>query len=157
MDSLESKDGMIRKTAREALVASGRRAVSSLDEALRNSGSKQLRWEAAKALGAIGDARSITPLVNALGDRDPDVAWLAAEALAKFGKRAWPPLMQALMNNTKDPVRLRQGAHHVLVNQKEEGFDDLLAILTRDLESGRATESAPIVAYEILKRMKAQA
>jgi len=155
MDSLDSGDGTIRKNAREALVASGRRAVSSLNDALRTSGSRQLRWEAAKALGAIGDARSIPPLVNALGDRDPDVAWLAAEALAQFGKTAWPILMRALMNTTQDSVRLRQGAHHVLANQKEEGFDDLLAVLTKDLESGRATESAPIVAYEILKRMKA--
>jgi HEAT repeat protein len=157
MDKLASRDGMVRKDARESLVALGRRAVSSLDGALKDSGSKQLRWEAAKALGAIVDARSIQPLVNALTDRDPDVAWLAAEALAKFGKEAWPLLLRALIRSAPDSVQLRRGAHHVFVNQSAEGFEDLLDILTKDLESGKAAESAPIVADSILKRMKDKA
>jgi hypothetical protein len=154
MDALASKDGLERTHARESLVAIGRPAVTSLAKALRDSGSKQIRWEAAKALGAIFDARSIPSLVKALEDRDPDVAWLAAEALIKFKKRAWPSLFRALMKSGPDSASLLQGAHHVLVNQKESGFDDLLAELTKDLESGAAKESAPIIAYKILKRMK---
>jgi len=51
---------------------------------------------------------------------------------------------------------LRQGAHHVLRNQKENGFNDLLASLREDLESNTVQESTPIAAYAILKRMNAK-
>lgn len=66
MDMLASKDGMTRQKARKSLVALGKPAVSSLVRALQKSESDQLRWEAAKALGAIGDPRSIPRLVKAL-------------------------------------------------------------------------------------------
>lgn len=91
MDKLASKDGMVRQKARESLVALGKPAVASLIRALKNSTSDQVRWEGAKALGAINDARSIPTLVEALSDSNSDVTWLAAEALSKFKKAARPP------------------------------------------------------------------
>jgi hypothetical protein len=51
---------------------------------------------------------------------------------------------------------LRQGAHHVMVNQKEDGFNDLLVNLMKVLEPGAVSESAMIAEYEILNRMKAK-
>jgi hypothetical protein len=90
MDKLASKDGMVRQEARTPLVALGKPAVTSLNRALQHSASDQVRREAAKALGAIGDARSIPPLVKALSDSNSDVAWLAAEASSTFQKAAWP-------------------------------------------------------------------
>jgi HEAT repeat protein len=157
MDRLASKDGMIRQKARESLVALGKPSVSSLIQALQNSPSDQVRWEAAKALGAIGDTRSIPSLVKALEDSNFDVAWLAAEALSTFKKTAWPPLLRALTKDGSHSVLLRQGIHHVLVNQKEDGFNDLLATLIKALEPSAVTESAIVAAYEIRKRMKAKA
>jgi HEAT repeat protein len=59
MDLLENKDGMVRQKAREALVALGKPAVSSLVKALQNYKTNQVRWEAAKALGELNDARSM--------------------------------------------------------------------------------------------------
>jgi roadblock/LC7 domain-containing protein len=156
MDMLTSKDGMVRQKARKSLVALGKPAVSSLIKALQNSTSDQVRWEAAKALGAIGDTRSISPLVKALADSDSDVAWLAAEALSKFKKTAWPPLLRALIKNGPNYDLLRLGAHHVMVNQKEVGFNDLLANLMKALEPGAVSESAIVAAFEILERMKAK-
>jgi chaperonin GroEL (HSP60 family) len=50
---------------------------------------------------------------------------------------------------------LYQGAHHVLVDQKEDGFDDLLAALMTALERGAISGSAIIAASDILERMKA--
>ena len=159
MKMLASKDGMIRQKARKSLVALGKPAVSSLAQALQDSKSDQIRWETAKALGAIGDTRSIPPLVKALEDTDLDVAWLAAEALKKFKKAAWPSLLRALIKVRQDSsasVSLRHGAHHVLRKQKENGFNDLLASLTKALESNTASESTPVAAYDILKRMRAK-
>ncbi len=156
MDMLTSKDGPTRQKARKSLEAMGRPAVSSLTQALQNSRVDHVRWEAAKALGAIGDTRAIPRLVKALEDRDPDVAWLAAEALRKFKRAAWLPLLRALIKSGSDAVLLRQGSHHVFRNQKEVGFNDMLVSLAKALESNTVQESTPVAAYDILKRMKAK-
>jgi HEAT repeat protein len=156
MAELASEDGSLRKEARAALVALGKPVVSSLAKALRNSGSKQLRWEAAKALGEIGAPRSIPILVKALEDKDSDVAWLSAEALNALQQKAWPELLRAIMKAGPHSESLRRGAHHVLLNQKEEGFDDLLAALLKDLEPTAVREAAPMTAFAMLKRMKAR-
>lgn len=156
MDTLASKDGVTRQKARKSLVALGKPAVPSLTQTLQNSGLDHVRWEAVKALGAIGDARAIPSLVKALEDSDPDVAWLAAEALRKFKKVAWPPLLRVLIRSGSDSVLLRQGAHHILRNQKEVGFNGLLATLTEALVFSTVPESTTVAAYEILKRMKAK-
>jgi hypothetical protein len=77
--------------------------------------------------------------------------------LKLFKKAAWPPLLQALINSDSDSVGLRKGAHHVLVDQKEDRFNDLLATLLKALESSSAPESSAVAANEILKRMKVKA
>jgi HEAT repeat protein len=154
MEKLSSKDGATRQKSRKSLVALGKPAVSSLTRALQNSRLDHTRWEAAKTLGAIGDSRAIPALVKALEDSNPDVAWVAAEALRKFKKAAWPSLLRVLINRGANSVLLRQGAYHVLRNQKEVGFDDLLAPLTKALESSTVPESTAVAAYDVLKRMK---
>ena len=153
MEQLDSSDGVIRKDARESLVALGRISASSLGKALRRSGSVQLRWEAAKALGEIGDKRSIPVLVGALMDRDPDVAWLAAKGLARYGITAWPPILRALVKVGPDSALLRRGAHHVLVNQRREGLNGLLLALTKDLENNPVRESVTLDSYALLNRI----
>jgi HEAT repeat protein len=153
MEMLVSEDGVTRLKARESLVILGRSAVVSLNQALENSRLDQVRWEAAKALGEIVDARSIPVLVKALEDSNSDVAWLAAEALSKFGKTAWSTLFKELLKDSPDTALLHQGAHHVLLNQKEDGFNDLLEILMNALESSASEEMTPLAASNILKRM----
>jgi len=153
MEKLASKDGVIRQKAREALVVLGKPAVSSLIQALQSSQEDQVRWEAAKALGNIGDIGAIPSLVKALEDNNSDVAWTAADALKTFRKTAWPSLLEALIKSKADAVALRKGAHHVLVNQKEDGLNDLLATLLKALESSSAPESSAVAANEILKSM----
>jgi len=154
LDLLASKDGSVRINARESLISLGKPAVSSLSKALTKSSSNQVRWEAAKALGAIRSPRSIPSLVKALDDRDRDVAWLAAEALKEFGKVAWPTLFNALIKDGAKSALFRQGAHHVLCNQKEAGFEDLLPSLLKDLEANGLRESAMVTAREINKRIR---
>jgi len=154
MKMLASKQGLIRQKARKSLVAIGNRAVPSLIEALGNSRLKQVRWEAAKTLGTIGDPRSILPLVKALEDDNADVAWLAAEALKQFKKAAWPLLLKPLLEHGEKSALLCQGVHHVLLKQKEDGFNDLLTMLLSALNFGADPEAIPLAAYDILKRLK---
>jgi HEAT repeat protein len=154
IDLLANKNAATRMKARKSLVALGKPAVPSLNRILQKSKEDHVRWEAAKTLGAIGDSRAIPSLVKALEDSDQGVVWLAAEALGKFKKIAWPPLLRALVKSEKDSVSLRLGAHHVLRKQKEDGFNDLLSTLRTALESSTASESTPFAASNLLKRMK---
>ena len=151
---LASKKTMTRQKARKSLVTLGKPAVPILIRVLQNSKLNHLRWEAAKSLGAIGDVRAIPSLVKALEDSDIDVVWLAAEALRKFKKAAWPALLHAMTKSGDDSVLLRNGAHHVLVNQREDGYNDLLRNLSVALKSSAAPESTTVAANELLKKMK---
>jgi len=155
LTTLEDKDGLVRQKARESLVGIGTASTPGLALLLANAKSHQVRWEAAKALGALKDTVGIPALVKALEDTDTDVSWLAAEALNAFGSAAWPVLLLALVEGGTYSVRLREGAHHVFQNQKNEKYDDLLAPLMKALEFGSLPEAAPMVAHDILKRMHA--
>lgn len=152
--TLGHKDGMRRQSAREALVSMGAPAVPPLSLALQDARSEQVRWEASKALGEIGDPSAIPVLVKALEDENSDVVWLAAEALNTFGISAWPTLLQALIDEGTETMRLRESAHHVFHEQKEVGYDDLLASLMAALELGSLPSSAPMAAQDILNRMR---
>jgi HEAT repeat protein len=88
----------------ESLVEWGGAAVEPLIEALSDENHcrntlyiRSLRAAAAEALGKIGDARAVEPLIGMLGDEDSDVRYDAAEALGKIGDvRAVEPLIKAL-------------------------------------------------------------
>ena len=153
---LESSDDKIRRKARKSLVEIGKPAVSSLTEVLQNSKVYKARWEAAKAIGAIGDPKAIPSLVKALQDTESDVVWLAAEALKKFRKAAWPEILNALIEQGADSVTLRNASHHVFRNQREKQFNDLLEALRKSLESGAVSESTPMAASNLLAKMRAQ-
>jgi HEAT repeat protein len=155
--TLAGKDGLAREKARHSLVRAGEPAVPLLVRALQESPVDQVRWEAAKALGMMRDVRAIPVLVQALDDHDADVAWLAAEALQKFKKAAWPALLHALIQYGAESAALRQGAHHVFRRQRAEEFEDLIAALLKALETETLPEATTTAAHEILERMETQA
>jgi HEAT repeat protein len=55
-----------------------------------------VRWEAAKALGQIGDKSATEALTKALEDNEFDVRWLAAEGLIIIGRDSIKLLLEAL-------------------------------------------------------------
>ncbi len=151
---LESEDVKVRTRARKSLVTIGKQAVPPLSLLLENSKIYKARWEAAKALSEIGDLKSIPTLVKALEDPASDVAWLAAKALEKFRKAAWPELLRALIHHGSESELLQHGAHNILRNQKKTGYNDLLDILRVALEPGSVHESITPAANNILEQMK---
>jgi HEAT repeat protein len=106
------KDGWKRKKANSTLVDIGKPAVPFLLKAMKHP-KAQIRWEAAKALGAISDPRSGPDIVNALTDEKFEIRWLAAEALIALRLSAIEPLLKAMIDRPES-WELRQGAHHVL-------------------------------------------
>ncbi len=108
---LGNNNGSVRVRARAALVYIGAQAVEPLMLALKDQ-NWHMRWEAAKALGEIGDPRSAPALVDTLEDVRSGIRWLAAVGLIVIGREALPPLLQALIDRS-DSEWLREGAHHV--------------------------------------------
>jgi HEAT repeat protein len=87
----------VRNHAAWIILKFGRDAVSPLIAALRDK-DKFVRARAALALGGLGDARAVSPLITALQeDTNTDVRQNAAEALGRLGNaRAVTPLLTAL-------------------------------------------------------------
>jgi HEAT repeat protein len=110
--AFSNKDGWKRREARLALVDIGKPAVPYLIKALKHR-KPEVRWEAAKTLGAINDPSSGPALVSALEDKRFEIRWLAAEGLIALKLDAIEPLLKGMIKNPES-WELRQGVHHVL-------------------------------------------
>ncbi|WP_287675107.1 HEAT repeat domain-containing protein [Microcystis sp. M038S2] len=76
--------------------------VNELLKALEDS-DRDVRWEAAEALGNIGSETAIAGLLKALEHSDEYVRWEAAEALGNIGSEtAIPGLLKALEHSDED-------------------------------------------------------
>lgn len=112
LSGLESGDGMARKRARETLVLVGDTATPRL-RALLASSDKNVRWEAAKALGAVIDPGSADTFVQLLDDPSSDLRWLAATGLIELGPRSVRPVLQSLTDPSVPRGHLEM-SHRVL-------------------------------------------
>ena len=121
--------------ARRELVAKGSKAVDALEEALSDKKS-WVRWEAAKALGQIGDKHAVKALVASLLDKEFDVRWQASEALIRIGPAALEPLLSVLADHGDKSLTLRRGAHHILHDMNRGKYDALLRPVMTAVEDG---------------------
>lgn len=148
---LHSQDGCARQEARQSLVSMGSVAVPSLLELLSDS-SDQARWEAAKALGEIGDPQAAPALVKALEDQNFGVRWLAADGLVALNRDALQPLLHALIEGA-DSAWLREGAHHVLRMLAVQGLYDQVAPVLVALDDIDPTLEVPEAAEKALEAL----
>lgn len=153
LQQLGSPHGLERQAARVALVEVGAPAVPGLIEALGSSNEK-VRWEAAKALTEIPDARATDALVKALEDRVYGIRWLAANALIGIGPSVLEPLLRALIDRPDSPW-LRDGAKHVFhsLSAHDEHFKTQTAPVVEALQSIEPAMSVPWAARDLLRRM----
>jgi HEAT repeat protein len=149
---LRSKDGMLRQRSRQSLVAIGKPAVISLVKLLRDR-NDQVRWEASKALGEIGDRRAAPALIAALEDEEFDVRWLAAEGLIALGGEGLVPLLEALVECPQS-VWLRAGAHHFLHDLAKAGLRKKVAALLEALEGVEPEIEVPSAARKLLNTLE---
>lgn len=153
--ALSSYNDLSRVEARKALVSMGGQAIPYLAEALKDANSLR-RWEAAKALGEIGDPSAAPILVEALEDERFEVRWLAAKGLIELNIKGLEPLFHALIRHA-DSALLRQGAHHVLHDLAKGELRIYLAPVLIALEAMDSTVQVPSVvahAREALKKAK---
>ncbi len=102
LDALEDRrDGVRRAIIRSLGAIWGLPEVRSLTDE-----NGEVRQVAAEALGEMGDARAVKPLIAVLQDEDAEVRWTAARALGRLGdNRAFGPLVTLLEDGDRD-VRL---------------------------------------------------
>jgi HEAT repeat protein len=153
--NLRSRDGIVRHKAREALTLIGKQAVRHLIPLLKDP-EDDVRWEAAKALTEIADARGASGLVGTLEDHNFGVRWLAAEGLIAIRRAALPPLVEALTKHS-DSAWLREGAHHVLhdLAYKDPEVKDFVAPVITALEGIEPEIGVMEPAYAALEKLKA--
>jgi HEAT repeat protein len=109
---LSDLDPRSRHDAREQLVSLGVAVLPVLYQEL-SSPDWHVRWEAAKALGEIGDPDAGGMLVALLQDDDTSVRWAAMSSLIDLGRGSLRPVLEALTRDFQSS-RLREGVHHVL-------------------------------------------
>ena len=144
-----SKDAVVRRDTRAALVGIGSAAVPPLLDAL-DAPPQHVRWEAAKALAEIAEPAAAQRLVAALGDKDTDVRWVVGEALIALGGEAVQPLLTALTKS--DIADVYEGADHVLHDLAKHG--DLTALLEpvlKALDQPEPEIAVPLAAAEALR------
>jgi HEAT repeat protein len=146
---LGSQDGIVRARARQALVSIGGKSVTMLSNLLKSKDQGQ-RWEAAKALGQIGDRSAVGALTRALGDEIFDVRWLAAEGLIGIGQPSVAPLLHALIEHS-DSIRIREGAHHVFNDLHNPKLKIKLRPVLAALEDTDLRLEVPLAAEAALK------
>lgn len=148
VSTLASASAIHRESARRKLISLGKPAVPLLIQCLSDP-NRQVRWEAAKALGEIRDPAAATALVGALEDRDGDVRWLAAVALSAIGREALRPLFAALLERSKSDW-LREGAHHVCHDLSATEHADVVRPVLAALNAAEPELTVPGAAYTAL-------
>jgi HEAT repeat protein len=149
---LGHRSGAVRLHARQLLVTIGGPAVASL-VALLADRNHLIRWEAAKTLGEIADARAAPALVKTLEDSDAEVRWLAAEGLVSMGRDGLPALLQAMVQHPS-AFWLRSGARHVLRGLRDRGLGDLVEPVLEAQEGVEPGLQVPRAAIKVLDKMR---
>jgi len=103
MEAVKERDLALR---REAVVALGRlkekKALTLLNRLMQNP---ELKKFAAEALGEIGDAEAVRPLIRAMNDKDETIVRQIAISLVKIGSASVKPLIKTLEESDIDVVR----------------------------------------------------
>jgi HEAT repeat protein len=100
--ALKDVDDSVRSEATKSLTKMGNLGEGVLVAALYDD-SDVVRWAAREALGKIGEARDVEPLIAAIRDRDDDVRRIVAEAMEKArGQSDIPSLVNVLEASGQD-------------------------------------------------------
>ena len=149
---LASNDAVERQRARNALVEVGSSSVPGLLAELDDK-RQHVRWEAAKTLAEIADPAASEALVQAFGDEDSDVRWVAGEALIALKRAAVKPLLNSL-TKSQDSEGLYKSAHHVLHDLSQHSdLGPLLAPVLKALDQAEPEVAVPIAAQRALENL----
>lgn len=130
--------------AGDALASIGPPAVPPLIEALADR-TPEVRIEAARALGNIGDARAVEPLGRLLADRRACVRIMAARALGAISGPRAVEILSAACADTGQPDRVRLAAGEGLAECGPAGRAALIAMLRGPSPGDRQIAAASLL------------
>ena len=151
---LNHRNDALARAAVEALAQLGAPTTAALVEACR-SPDEWVRWHAARALGYLRDPRAAEALAELLGDDDPTVRWVAVQALQRHGTAALEPVVRSLVMRPMTPG-LADAAGHLLRQVREPRLAAILRPLGEHLRDSYAAVSVPLLAEQILPRLREQ-
>jgi len=140
----QDKPKNVRQEAHDILIARGQESILPLSEAL-DSEDWRVREEAAKILGQIGDERAVKALIQLFKDDKTRVQLWATDSLIAMGKRAVPPLIEALSDEDR---RVRMGAVVALGEIQDLEAKEYLRKLLDDTDAevrAAATEAIDVI------------
>ena len=146
--ALHHRNPQIRRGAAEVLADLGSRASASVPALIQalNDKEESVRAQAAKALGAIGDASSVPQLVAALNDPQPSVRGACAESLGKMRAIASVPALAQKLSDPEACVAVKCAQALWRIERKP---DLAVPVLIRALRDRRAGSDAKFVLGEI--------
>jgi hypothetical protein len=155
IELLAESDSSPRVSARYELVRRGDRAVTQALIAELNDPLPHVRWEAAKALGAIADPMTAHSLLHALDDDDQDVRWVASEGLISLGKIGLLTVLSGVTRWAQSTGFCRAAHHvlHVLRDRDPECAEAIDPVLVA-LDSSDPGVLAPPAAHRALSALK---
>src|SRR5262249_3704032 len=114
-----------------------RRATEATDAclALLNHENAAMRFRAATALGRIGNAAAVEPLLAKLTERDLFAHYAIFTALKRIGlqdPKAWPLIVQALANSEGVAPEIRTGAELAMRDVFDVALVKALAAFMKD-------------------------
>ncbi|MBI3317697.1 MAG: HEAT repeat domain-containing protein [Candidatus Omnitrophica bacterium] len=142
-EAAQDPDGSVRAAALQALRGiEGTKSMEVLLKALKEDPQREVRWQAAVELEALGSADAVPALVEALKDRDSLVRTGAAEALKGLADpRAVHPLARALKDQDSS---VRRAAAEGLGRMGDKAAVPALsrALFHRDVQTRRRAAEA---------------
>lgn len=113
-----------------------------------------VRYEAARALGKVGDERAVAPLVDWLRRKDDALAESSAYALGEIGRRleAGPVLSELLWRLTRALSDFRSGVRSSAVSALAGIGSPCLEPLVKELTSAPTQDTLPAI-VELLRRL----
>ncbi len=154
---LASEDGVVRERARKALIAEGGYEIVHAQIGELTDPRRQVRWEAVMVLSGIADPVSALPLVHAMEDQDSDIAWIAAEGVAKLSDSGLAAVLSRLTNGSSSTQFCRLALHSLkLLRATCKNAEELDAVM-HALDSLEPTLAAPVAAYEALQKLSGAA
>ncbi|MEN6457914.1 MAG: HEAT repeat domain-containing protein [Thermoguttaceae bacterium] len=152
VSALTHKNAVVRRNAREQLVAVGRPIVDAVRQLLHDK-RPHVRWEAVKTLASIADPRTAGALVQVLEEEDEfDIRWVAGEGLAAMGREGLRPLLATLAARPGSAT-LQEGARHVCHHLSHRRAFRLIVPLLIALRSAEPTLAMPILARRALAEL----
>lgn len=126
-------------------------ARPALRKAAAGGATPDIRAQATRALGRIGDPDDVPLLLDRASDEQWPVRTQAANALGYIGDAAAIPVLKGLVSNQAWWVRVAAG--RALVNMGTAGEDALIELLASDDEYGRRRAAAALEARGVTRRL----